>query len=115
MPVNRGASERSVAVLTMRGAAALVLVLAGGIVGAAGARAAAVPVAKISTTIYCYSVPVNGAGERLYAAPSASVQTKTGSGAELVAGTISGLTPGHQYVYLGAGGKLVNHERSDLG
>jgi hypothetical protein len=51
MPVNRGASERSVAVLTMRGAAALVLVLAGGVVGAAGARAAAVPVAKISTTI----------------------------------------------------------------
>jgi hypothetical protein len=110
-----GQPQRGAATLTMRGATALALVLAGGVVGATGAHAAGVPTAKISSTIYCYSRPVNGAGQVLYPNPSAAAQTKTGSGSELVTGTISGLTPGHQYVYLGAQGKLVNHDYGVLG
>ena len=61
--------------------------------------APATPTATIRSTLYCYTGLKLNQSATLEAAPSAAVQTRVGSGAELVSGVVSGLIPGHTYLY----------------
>ena len=84
--------------------------------GFSAAQAApAAPTATIRSTIYCYAGSSLNQASALGAAPLAAVQKRVGADAELVSGVVSGLIPGHKYLYLSKGQNIARETPAELG